>query len=174
MSLVMADPVVSEPVTAGAICRAFGGTLQTKIHVRRSPILAAAEAWSRRMRGPVSQVLLGIGAGAAVAAGAVALVLLLPIILVAAPISIARSERRLANTRCVACGQPIGLSEIHRARDEALREAWAGYDPALGIRRRIAPVWRIVCPSCGHRYWYRSTAARAVLVSEDPGAVARD
>jgi hypothetical protein len=85
-----------------------------------------------------------------------ALVVLLPLILVAARVSIVWEERKLARTVCMTCGQPIGMDEVRRAKDAALRAACAGYDPASGIRRRIAPVWEIACRTCGHRYAYRS------------------
>jgi hypothetical protein len=102
--------------------------------------------------------------GLAVAAGVGVLVLVLPLILLVACASIARDERRLARTLCTTCGQPIGLEEIRRAKEEALRAAWAGYDPASGIRRRIAPVWDVVCRTCGRRYTYRSGEPHTVLV----------
>jgi hypothetical protein len=110
------------------------------------------------------RVVQDFGLGVALTVGGAALLLLLPLVLVAATASIARDERRLAGTLCRTCGRPIGFEEIRRAKEEGLRKAWAGYDPASGMRRRIAPVWDVVCRTCGQRYTYRSGAAHAVLV----------
>lgn len=91
---------------------------------------------------------------------------MMPVLLPLAGWSIARSERKLARTPCVACGQPIGADEINRAKAEALRAAWAGHDPLSGIRRRIVAVWHVVCPTCGQRYTYKSSQSQDVLVPE--------
>ena len=117
---------------------------------------------------------ISIWNGVQVALYVAIMVPLMPVLLPLAGWSVTRTDRRLARTACISCGQPIGAEEINRAREEALRAAWAGYDPASGVRRRIAPVWNIVCRTCGHRYQYRSGEPRATLVSVQAGTGGRD
>jgi hypothetical protein len=110
-------------------------------------------------------------------AGAVLLlamgVFLLPILLPAIAVSEAWEIRKLARTRCVRCGNRIGITEIRRAKQDGIAQAWAaiGGVPSLWRRRRVVAVWNVTCPTCGHEYTYRSDADRRHgLVSKEPGS----
>jgi len=90
-----------------------------------------------------------------------ALILLLPILLPAAFAAEALTVRRLARTRCVACGSAVGLAEIRRARLEARSKGQGIMDAALslGRRPRFVVAWDVRCPVCGRAYEYRPGAA---------------
>jgi hypothetical protein len=89
---------------------------------------------------------------------------LLPVAVFAAAVSVWRIERNLARMPCAKCGQAFGTEEIRRAKSEALSQAWAGYDPASGLRRRIAPIWQVACQGCGASYTYAVAEPNAALV----------
>ena len=91
-------------------------------------------------------------------AGLPLFVLLLPVLLPIALAGDAVSERRLARTRCGACGREIGLAEIRRAKREAAAQSSRTVQGmiARGLRPRMVAIWRIRCPGCGADYRYRS------------------
>lgn len=93
-----------------------------------------------------------------------ALILLVPILLPAALAAEAVTLRRLARTRCVACGSAIGLAEIRRARLEAHATGRGIVDAALalGLKPRVVVPWDVRCPTCGQAHDYRSNAATLV------------
>jgi hypothetical protein len=86
----------------------------------------------------------------------VLLVVLLPIIAPALVVTNALEIRRLARTRCQACGVAIGLAEVRRAKEEAgARNAATIADMIRrGFRSRVATNWTIVCRGCGQGYIY--------------------
>lgn len=111
-----------------------------------------------------------IAFGLAIAALLAAIILLLPILLPAVAVSEAWTVRKLARTKCVNCGEPIGLAEIQRAQREAVAKGQGIVNTVLasGRRPRIVVVWDVTCPTCGHRYAYRPGAAqRPALVSKE-------
>jgi hypothetical protein len=113
-----------------------------------------AKQWRRRLQ--------SAGFGVLLFALVPVLVLLLPVLLPAALAHDVWSMRRLARTRCVGCGTPIGLEELRRARDEASARAgaiaasmWAG-----GVIRRVVVDWEVKCRSCGQAYRYSEYRGR--------------
>jgi hypothetical protein len=89
-------------------------------------------------------------------------ILLLPILLPVALAVDARTMRRLASTRCIRCGLPIGLPELRRAREEAGTKAGAIVAAILasGSTPRVAIDWEVTCPTCGQAYVYPQYNAR--------------
>jgi hypothetical protein len=82
------------------------------------------------------------------------MILLLPVLMPLAVVADAWELRRLARTRCIACGRPIGLAEMHRARDAARAKAAAIVASTLarGFKPRVVVDWEVRCPSCGLAY----------------------
>ena len=90
------------------------------------------------------------------------IILLVPILLPVALAVDARTMRRLALTRCIRCGSPIGLAELRRAREEAAAKAGAIAAAILasGFKPRVAIDWEVTCPTCGQAYAYPAHNAR--------------
>lgn len=114
----------------------------------------------------IGRIAFDAGAMLLFAAG----VLLLPVLLPAIAVSEAWEMRKLARTRCTRCGNRIGITEIRRARQDGIAQAWAaiGAVPALWRRRRVVAVWNVICPTCGHEYTYSFHARRQGLMSKGP------
>jgi hypothetical protein len=96
-----------------------------------------------------------------------ALVVLLPVLVPAALATEALTVRRLARTRCVACGTIIGLAAIHLARQAAGEKARGIVQAAmaLGLRPRVVVHWKVRCPTCGQAYECRTDVRRPQLVA---------
>jgi hypothetical protein len=120
------------------------------------------------MRRPVRSRFQSIAVGILVVALVPVFVVLLPILLPAALAADALELRRLARTRCVACGSPIGLAEIRRGR-AAARDKAAAIVSAYGTGGTIPRVvvdWDVVCPACGQAYLVPQSARRRALVAK--------
>ncbi len=98
-----------------------------------------------------------------------AVILLLPILLPVLAAADAWETRRLARTRCIACGTAIGRAEIQRAQIDARAKGRGIVDSmlALGLRPRIVITWDVTCTACGQVYEYRPGGAqRPALVAK--------
>jgi hypothetical protein len=97
-----------------------------------------------------------------------ALLLLLPILLPTALAAEALTVRRLARTKCVACGTVVGLAAVRRARLEARERGRGIVDAALGLGLipRVAVPWEVRCPTCGQAYECRPDTRRPALVAK--------
>jgi hypothetical protein len=95
-------------------------------------------------------------------------VVLLPVLLPAALAADALEMRRLARTRCVACGSPIGLQELRRAKAAAQAKAIsiANAHYTGGTIPRVVVDWEATCPACGRAYLVPQSANRRALVAK--------
>jgi hypothetical protein len=110
--------------------------------------------------------LKNIAFGALIAVLLPAIVFLLPIILPVAFAADAWEIRRLARTRCIVCGKPVGLSEVRRASEAARAKGMAMARALMRSHRipRVVVDWEVSCPTCGQAYVCPQSGRRRELV----------